>query len=137
MLETIASRTKDQDSSTNPSRPAAGGAGGACLTEWGPHNSALWYNQPVCVGHRLHDVSLFHTDALAKLIESYPREYYMLIHMGPQGTERRSWREGDLAGLSGHEVLQAISRGRLWLNLLRTNVVDKRYNAMLDSVFAE
>jgi len=137
MLETIASRTKDQDLLTNPSRPADGGAGEACLTEWEPRNSALWYNQPVCVGHRLHDVSLFGTDALAELIESYPRKDYSVIHMGPQGTERRFWREGDLTGLSGHEVLEAISRGRFWLNLRRTNLIDKRYDAVLDSVFAE
>jgi hypothetical protein len=80
---------------------------------------------------------LFRTDALAELIERYPGKAYMLIHMGPQGTERRFWREGDLGGLSGHEVLEAISRGRLWLNLLQTNLIDKRYNDILDSVFAE
>src|SRR5215831_14713477 len=94
MLETTASRTKDQGPSTNLSRPADGAAGGACLTEWEPRNSALWYNQPICVGHRLHNLSLFSTDALAELIENYPRKYCMLVHMGPQGTARKLWREG-------------------------------------------
>jgi len=137
MLEKIASGTEGRNSLTKPGRTADDGAGEACLTEWEPRNSELWYNQPVRVKHSLHNVSLFGTDTLAELIESYPRKDYSIIHMGPQGTERRFWREGDLTGLSGHEVLEAISKGRFWLNLRRTNLIDTRYNAILHSVFAE
>jgi hypothetical protein len=135
MLEAITSGTKD--SSTNPGVLGHDVSGEAYLTAWEPRNSELWYNQPVRVEHRLQNKSLFSTDALAELIESYPRKDYSIIHMGPQGTARRFWREGDLSGLSGHEVLEAISRGRLWLNLRRTNRIDERYNAILDSIFAE
>lgn len=126
----------DQDSLGRRADGRAG-IGDACLTHWEPQNSELWYNQPIRVGHRLHNLRLFSTNALAELIESYPREDYSIIHMGPQGTDRKFWREGDLTGLSGHEVLEAISKGRLWLNLRQTNLIDNRYNAILGSVFAE
>jgi hypothetical protein len=139
MLDAIKTKTKPDHgpSSSSSGRVTEGSADEACLTGWEPQNSALWYNQPIRVGHRLHHSSLFSTDHLAKLIESYPREHYNIIHMGQQGTERRYWREGDTVGLSGHDVLEAISKGRFWLNLRRTNLIDKRYNAVLDNLFGE
>ena len=66
---------------------------------------------------------------LTKLIENYPRAHYSIIHMGEQGTDRRFWREGDLGGLTGEEVFEAVANGRLWLNLRRVNQVDGRYSA--------
>ncbi|MEJ0092986.1 MAG: cupin-like domain-containing protein [Methylocella sp.] len=97
----------------------------------------LWERQPVCIGHQLHHSHLFTRDALAALIDGYPRKDYALIHMGAQDGGRRYWREGDLNGLSGKEVIEAISQGRLWLNLRRTSEVDSRYRALLKSVFDE
>ncbi len=39
--------------------------------------------------------------------------------------------------MSGKEVIEAISQGRLWLNLRRTSDVDSRYRTLLKSVFDE
>jgi hypothetical protein len=107
------------------------------FTDWDEKYAALWDNQPVCLSHRLHQSPLFTKDALAALIEGYPRAQYSIIHMGEQGTDRKFWREGDLGGLSGREVIDAIENGRLWLNLRRTTKVDARYKEMLDALFSE
>jgi hypothetical protein len=104
---------------------------------WDERAPALWGYEPVCLLHRMKSSPLFSMDALAAIIEKYPRQHYSIIHMGPQGTARRFWREGDLAGLSGPEVLQAISKGRLWLNLRKLNNVDHRFAELLDVVFDE
>ena len=101
------------------------------------HAAQLWGYEPVCVRHRLHESPLFSHGALAALIETYPREHYGIIHMGPTRSDRRYWREGDLNGLSGKEVLEAISRGRFWLNLRNTSEVDQQYKALLEIVFEE
>jgi hypothetical protein len=107
------------------------------FTNWEASKTALWGHQPICVQHRLSESPLFTMDALAAIIEKYPRQHYSIIHMGPQGTARRFWREGDLAGLSGREVLEAISNGRLWLNLRQLNLVDHRYSQLLEAIFDE
>jgi hypothetical protein len=107
------------------------------FANWDPKHAQLWDNEPVCLQHKLVQSPLFSRDALARLIEYYPREHYSIIKMGSPGEHRRYWREGDLGDLSGYEVLDAIENGRLWLNLRSTNLVDIRYNDLIEGMFAE
>ena len=107
------------------------------FTNWNENFGALWGQQPICVQHRLHQSPLFSRKELTTLIENYPRAHYSIIHMGEQGTDRRYWREGDLGGLSGEEVFEAVAHGRLWLNLRRVNQVDSRYSDLLKDMFGE
>lgn len=87
--------------------------------------------------HRLHEHPLFSFDALADLIDRYPREQYALVHMGAKGSARRTWREGDIGSMKGHAVIEAIREGRMWLNLRNVGMIDERYRALLDRAFAE
>jgi hypothetical protein len=106
------------------------------LTSFTEREALLWGHQPQKLAHSLHDNALFTRAALARLIESYPRSHYSLIAMG--GTEsERIWREGDLAGAPGETVLDAIEKGRMWLNLRDVPSVDARYRRLLDEIFAE
>jgi len=107
------------------------------FTNWRENFAALWGQQPTCVDHRLHESPLFSRKQLARLIENYPRTHYSIFHIGEQGTDRRFWREGDLGGLTGEEVFEAVANGRLWLNLQRVNLVDDRYGDLLREMFDE
>ena len=104
------------------------------FSDWQPEHSALWDRHPIKLQHTLHQSPLFSIDGLAALIDKYPRDLYMLVHMGEQGGQR-FWREGDIAGMSGHDVIKAISQGRLWLNLRCVDEVDKRYADVQDQMF--
>jgi hypothetical protein len=108
----------------------------AIFTDWNDTHRALWSNAPLCLTHRLHEMPLFSRDALAALIDSYPREKYGLVHMGAAG-QRRFWREGEIGGLSGTAVIESIAQGRMWLNLRDVDTVDGRYREVLDAMFAE
>jgi len=107
------------------------------FTSWSPQAAALFNHQPIRLAHRLHKAAIFSTDGLADLISRYPREHYSLIHMGSQGEGKKFWREGDIGALGGHQVLEAIGRGRMWLNLRDVNVVDREFSRVLDETFAE
>jgi hypothetical protein len=108
------------------------------FTDWDERTSALWGRQPVCIGHRLHESPLFSRAALAALIESYPREHYNIFSMSAQSEKNKFyWRQGDFNGHSGEEVLNTIANGRLWLNMRKANVVDRRYGELLDAILAE
>ncbi|WP_315833829.1 cupin-like domain-containing protein [Bradyrhizobium prioriisuperbiae] len=106
------------------------------FTAWDDTHSSLWGNQPIRLDHRLHQSALFSRDQLARLIETYPREHYSLVHTGARES-RRLWREGEIGNLSGNQVIDAISRGRLWLNLRNVTGVDTRYRDVVDQMFEE
>ncbi|MCB1519229.1 MAG: hypothetical protein KDJ37_01495 [Hyphomicrobiaceae bacterium] len=106
------------------------------FTNWNAEHTAKWGKAPLSIKHRLHRHELFSFDALADLIERYPREQYALVHMGAQ-KERRLWREGDIGGMAGHAVIDAIRNGRMWLNLRNVGSVDRRYRDVLDAIFEE
>ncbi|MEA2981251.1 MAG: hypothetical protein QOF09_3074, partial [Alphaproteobacteria bacterium] len=73
------------------------------FTNWNDQHSELWGNEPICISHRLHRSPLFTRDALAELIESYPREHYNIFHMGEKSSDRWYWRQGDLDGMAGKD----------------------------------
>jgi cupin-like protein len=109
---------------------------GKIFTTWDDAHSQLWGHQPIRLEHAMHKRLAFSMDELAKLIESYPREHYSLIKTGAKGSSR-VWREGEIGELSGHQVIEAISRGGLWLNLRNVTSVDRRFREMIDQMFAE
>ncbi len=106
------------------------------FTSWQPTHTRLWGNVPFRLEHRLHQHELFSQPALARLIEDAPPSHYMLIETGAPG-QRKLWREGRLGGVAGAAVIDAIAQGRFWLNLLRVNEFDPRYQDLLDQIFAE
>jgi len=107
------------------------------FTEWKQQTGELWGNEPISVGHRLHQSPLFSRETLAALIESYPREHYNIFNMGAKTNDSWYWRQGDLNGTPGEKVIDAIAEGRLWLNLRNVNKVDRRYAELLDDLLGE
>jgi hypothetical protein len=109
---------------------------GRIFGKWDETHSQLWSHQPIRLEHEMHRSPAFSMDELARLIENYPREHYSLVKTGARGSSR-VWREGDIGDLSGRQVVDAISRGGLWLNLRNVTSVDRRYRELIDQMFAE
>jgi len=106
------------------------------FNDWDDTHSALWGHHPIQLAHELHKSPLFSLESLAELIGRYPREHYSLVQTGARGSGR-VWREGEIGNLSGRQVMDAISRGGLWLNMRDVGAVDSRYRAMIDGMFEE
>ena len=70
------------------------------------------------LNHRFSESGLFDDNNIARLIENYPRAHYNVTTMNRSG-QNTYWRDGDFGELSGHQVLEAIRNGHLWLNLRR------------------
>lgn len=107
------------------------------FTNWTRDVSEAWAKAPLKTQHRLDTHPLFSFDALAELVDRYPREHYALVQMGPQGSARKTWREGSLGDVRGMDAIRAIEQGRMWLNLRNVSAVDKRYGELLDQAFEE
>jgi hypothetical protein len=107
---------------------------GKIFSKWDETHSELWSHQPIRLDHEMHKSPAFSMDELAKLIENYPREHYSLVKTGALGSSR-VWREGEIGNLGGRQVIEAISRGGLWLNLRNVGSVDRRYRELIDPAF--
>ncbi|MCX5495971.1 hypothetical protein OSH11_14755 [Kaistia dalseonensis] len=109
----------------------------AILRNWDKGNVARWGKEPLLIEHGLHENPLFTRQALAELIQRFPKEHYALVHTGNRGDAKRTWREGEVGDLNGQEVIEAIGAGRMWLNLRNVKTVDQRYGELLDAIFEE
>jgi hypothetical protein len=109
---------------------------GKIFSKWDDTHSELWSHQPIRLEHEMHNSPAFSMDELARLIENYPREHYSLVKTGAKGSSR-VWREGDIGNLSGRQVIEAISRGGLWLNMRDVGSVDSRFRKLIDRMFGE
>ena len=107
------------------------------FTSFEPRHTQLWGQTPLRLGHRLDQSELFTNEALGALIDQYPRDSYSLVQWGVQGTERGSWREGEIGTMPGVEAIEAVAKSRVWINLRDVANVDPRYGAMRDEIFAE
>ena len=105
---------------------------------WKAEHSQLWGKSPVVQRHNLHKSDLFTDEALAELIENYPREDYSLVVPGRQDQgQHHKWREGDIGEATGAQVLQAIKDGFLWINLRNLPKHSARFKALKDQLFTE
>lgn len=110
---------------------------GAIFTNWTAETTRGWGAQVSHLTHRLHESELFSDAALARLIEKAPRRNYHVCTMSTTGHDARAWRDGEIVGLSGEEVLECVRRGHLWINVQRLPEIDPAYGALLDAIFAE
>lgn len=107
------------------------------FTDWQPFHNELFGEHPVELGHDLAASGLFSDDVLADLIERTPREDYHVSTMDPDSHDPRSRREGVIEGLSGHEVLEAVRNGHIWLNLRNSAAYNSGYDDLLKRIYSE
>ena len=103
--------------------------------------TAGWGQEVQVLQHGMHTSPLFTMPALASLIERYPADGYALVlsnrHGDATGAAPRRWREGQVQGVSGAQVLQTIAQGSMWLNLRAVNLVDPAYQQVLEQLYSE
>lgn len=93
---------------------------------WGFHTARL--------RHRLAENELFTDESLAGLIETIDPRHMDITTMGEDVS---TWSHCDRAGLSGAEVLEAVRRGRLWINMMAMENVDPRFADLLGRMYSE
>jgi hypothetical protein len=61
----------------------------------------------------------------------------MRVNTAEDRPEEPQWRDGDLAGLTGTDILSAIRRGRLWLNLLNLTTHNVLFRDLTNRIYDE
>ncbi len=107
------------------------------LTDWNLRHQDLFGQHTVNLGHTLHESPLFADAALAKLIENAPPGSYHVNTMDPKTHDPKTRKEGQIKGLSGLEVLDAVKNGTIWIILRDPGATDPAYRTLLTELYDE
>jgi hypothetical protein len=107
------------------------------LYDWTPQQQQAYRREIVTFQNRLEETGLFSDEALARLIDRHPRASLDVLTMSRDKTERKSWAAGDYEGMSGAELIAAVKKGRLWINVRHAMDEDPEYKAVFDRLLAE
>ena len=106
------------------------------ISNWEPRHQSLFGIELVKLNHRLAETGLFTREALGKVIERCPAEHLGLRAMGTEIDDPKRM-EGELGGASGIQAIEAIEKGRMWMNIRRVMDWAPEYKKLLDDIFDE
>ena len=101
-----------------------------------PHALATFGKEPLLARHNLHQNPLFSDESLIELLDRYPRELVYAITMG-HDPSREENRLAANDGVTGRDLLEAVKRGRFWLNVTRVSRVDPRFRDLIESLYGQ
>jgi hypothetical protein len=70
-------------------------------------------------------------------MDRYPRERLQVFTMGTDPLDNTQWAPVDTAGVSGADMLRAAASGRLWIKLMRIDLVDEAYRGLLERAYEQ
>lgn len=86
------------------------------LEKW-PQGQASRLNKDIVqFNHRLAETGLFEDEALARLLDTHPRENMTICTMRENPPPGERWVAGDADNLDGGQLLEAVKRGSLWVS---------------------
>ncbi len=85
--------------------------------------------------HNYHKSDLFKDDALLELLDKYPRKWLQCYTMGTDPENHRDWTPVHIADRSGTEILEALQKGRFWVNLINIDQYNQDYTDLVDRMY--
>ncbi len=107
------------------------------MVQLSPENIAGFGRRPLLAFHNLHQSDLFTDAALIDLLDNFPRQYLYALTMGSDLGRPDENRLALSDGVSGADLLRAVKRGRLWLNVTKVDRADQRYRLLIDQLYSE
>lgn len=80
---------------------------------------------------------LFSDAAIAAILDDYRAEWLFALTMGSDPERPEDNERVHHAGATGDELLEAVRRGRIWLNITNIDRVDPRFRMLTDRLYAE
>lgn len=106
-------------------------------SNWSVEARQKFRREPTIIRHNYHEHPLFSDMALAALIERHPRELIDFCTMGDDATDHDSWRAGNPGALTGMQLIDAVRRGKLWVNLRHAMDLDEEYRPIFDAMLGD
>lgn len=110
---------------------------GTLLSPLPPAARADFGRLPVIGQHALARAELAGDAALIELLDRFPRRHLYALSTGADPSRADQIRLAQHAGVGGAELLRAVQRGRLWLNLKHLERADAGCRALIGRLYAE
>lgn len=85
--------------------------------------------------HNYHQSPLFSDAALIALLDNYPRKWLQCYTMGVDPLKHKEWTPVHIDKLSGEEIIAAVKKGRIWVNVIRINEYQQTYVDLIDDMY--
>ncbi|WP_426436871.1 hypothetical protein [Bradyrhizobium genosp. P] len=106
------------------------------IVDWQAQHERLFGQHAIKLRHRLAESELFTRQSVGKLIERCPKSHLGLESISFDGeTPKRIY--GELGDSSGLQAIEAIEKGRMWMNIRRIMDWAPEYNDLLNRIFSE
>lgn len=83
-----------------------------------------------------HNLDLFDDESLIALLDNYPREWLQCFTMGFNPEDYTDWKGVHIAESSGAEIMEAVHKGRFWINIINIDKADKRCADILEKIYS-
>lgn len=87
--------------------------------------------------HSLHSSPIFSDDNIARLLEIAPRDKLFAHTMGNDPYDHNNWINLKVPQMDGHELLNIIKNGKIWINLIDTHSFDRELGFLLDTLYSQ
>ncbi len=101
-----------------------------------PEARSLFGRGTVLAEHKLAELDLFSDSSLAAIVENHPEHLLHALTMGFDPMTSSDNEKVHHVGVRGDDVLEAVRRGRLWLNITNIDAVDLRFRELTDALYS-
>ncbi|MDJ0710569.1 MAG: hypothetical protein QNJ14_09275 [Woeseiaceae bacterium] len=105
------------------------------LVTWTEEHCRQYGFEPFWARHELHKLPLFSDEAIIALLDDYPREKLQIFTMGDDPEDRSKWQPVDTRDASGDDIMRSVAVGKLWVKLMRTDLVSNEYAELVRDVY--
>jgi len=85
--------------------------------------------------HQFHELDLFSDTALEALLDNYPRKWLQCYTMGDNPERHQDWTPVHIADCSGKEILEALKKGRMWVNVIKIDQYNGEYADLITQMY--
>ncbi len=107
------------------------------LENWTPDQAARMENAIFVAQHRLQDLEMFRDEHLIDTLDRHPRQDLGINTMGTDPQLHHEWQEGRAGDLTAEQLFEAVSCGKIWLNLRRVMDHHPEYAGVVNRLYQE
>ena len=103
--------------------------------QWSAQEYQNFGKKPQISKHHFHKLELFSDQALEALLDHYPRHWLQCYTMGKDPEKHQDWMPVHLDGSSGQDILQALKKGRMWVNVINIDQYNGEYAELIQHMY--